>query len=78
MIQLSDLYMTAGKTIALVIQMFVSKVMSLLFNMLSRFVIAFLPKIKCLFISVTIHSDFRAPQNKICPYVHFPLLFAMM
>ena len=40
-----------GKTIALNRQTFVSKVMSLLFNMLSRFVIAFLPRSKCLFIS---------------------------
>ena len=39
-------YMTTGKTIALTIQTFVSKVMSLLFNMLSRFVIAFLPRRK--------------------------------
>ena len=39
------------KTIALTIQTFVGKVMSLLFNMLSRFVIAFLPRSKCLFIS---------------------------
>ena len=43
MVQLSQLYMTAGKTIALAIQPFVSKVVSLVFNMLSRFVIAFLP-----------------------------------
>ena len=43
--------MTTGKTIALTIGTFVSKVMSLLFNMLSRFVIAFLPRSKCLFIS---------------------------
>ena len=42
--------MTTGKTIVLTIQTFVSKVMSLLFNMLSRFVIAFLPKGKCLLI----------------------------
>ena len=42
---------TTGKTIALIIQIFVSKVMSLLFNMLSRFVIAFLPKSKLLLIS---------------------------
>ena len=41
MIQLSHPYMITGKTIALAIQTFVSKVMSLLFNMLSRFVIAF-------------------------------------
>ena len=43
--------MTTGKTIVLTIQTFVSKMMSLLFNMLSRFVIAFLPKSKCLLIS---------------------------
>ena len=42
MVQLSHPYMTTGKTIALIIQAFVSKVMSLLFNMLSRFVMAFL------------------------------------
>ena len=41
MVQLSHLYMTIGKTIALTIWIFVSEVMSLLFNMLSRFVIAF-------------------------------------
>ena len=50
MVQLSHLYMTTGKTIALTIQTFVGKVMSLLCNMLSRFVIAFLPRIKCLLI----------------------------
>ena len=44
------LYMTTLKTIALTIQTFVSKI-SLLFNMLSRFVIAFLPKSKCFIIS---------------------------
>ena len=51
MIQLSHLYMTTGKTIDLTIRTFVSKVMSLTFNMLSRFVIAFLPRSKCLSIS---------------------------
>ena len=50
MVQLSHLHMTPGKTIALTIQTFVSKVMSLLFNTLSRFVIAFLPRSKCLLI----------------------------
>ena len=50
-VQLSHPYMTTGKTIALTIWTFVSKVMSLLFNMLSRFVMAFLPKGKCLLIS---------------------------
>ena len=49
MIQLSCQYMTTGKTVALNIQTFVSKVMSLFFNMLSRFVIAFLPRSKCVF-----------------------------
>ena len=46
MVQLSHTYMHTGKTIALTIQTFVSKVMFLLFNMLSRFVIAFLPRSK--------------------------------
>ena len=50
MVQLSHLYMTAGKTIALTRRTFVSKVMSLLFNTLSRFVIAFLPRNKHLLI----------------------------
>ena len=43
--------MTTGKTIALIMQTFVGKVMSLLFNVLSRFVIAFLPRSKYRFIS---------------------------
>ena len=47
-VQLSHLYMITGKIIPLTIQTFVSKAMSLLFNMLSRFVIAFLPRSKCL------------------------------
>ena len=46
MVQLSHPYMTTGKTIALTIWTFVGKVMSFLFNMLSRFVIVFLPKSK--------------------------------
>ena len=50
-VQLSHLYMTAGKTIALIIWTFVSQVMSLLFNTLSRFVKAFLPRRKHLLIS---------------------------
>ena len=49
--QLSHPYMTTGKTIALTRWTFVGKVMSLLFNMLSRLVITFLPKSKCLLIS---------------------------
>ena len=50
MVQLSHLYMTTGKTIALTRQNFVSKMMSPLFNMMSRFVITFLPR-KFFFIS---------------------------
>ena len=50
-VQLSHPYMTTRKTIALTGWTFVGKVTSLLFNMLSRFVIAFLPKSKCLLIS---------------------------
>ena len=49
--QLSHPYMTTGKTIALTRWTFVGKVMSLLFNMLSRLVITFLPRSKCLLIS---------------------------
>ena len=48
MVQLSHPYVTIGKTLALTIQIIVSKVMSLLLNMLSWFVIAFLPRGKCL------------------------------
>ena len=47
-VQLSHPYMITGKTIALTIRTFVGKVMSLLFNMLSRLVITFLPRSKCL------------------------------
>ena len=51
MVQLSYPYMTTGKTIALTLRIFAGKVMSLLFNMLSRLVIAFLSRTKCLLIS---------------------------
>ena len=50
-VQLSHPYMTTGKTIALTRWTFVGKVLSLLFNMLSRLVITFLPRSKCLLIS---------------------------
>ena len=50
-VQLSHPYMTTGKTVALTRQTFVDKIMSLLFNMLSRLVITFLPRSKCLLIS---------------------------
>ena len=48
-VQLSHPYMTTGKTIALTRWTFVGKIMSLLFNMLSRLIVAFLPRSKCLF-----------------------------
>ena len=65
-VQLSHPYMTTGKTIALIRWAFVGKVMSLLFNMLSRLVITFLPRSKCLnfMATVTICSDFGAPKVK--------------
>ena len=61
-VQISHPYMTTGKTIALTRRTFVGKVMSLLFNMLSRLVIAFLPRNKCLnfMAAVTICGDFGA------------------
>ena len=74
-VQLSHPYMTTGKTIVLTRQIFIGKVMSLLFNMLSRLVIAFLPRSKCLnfMVSVTIRSDFGAPKNKVSHCFHcFP------
>ena len=51
MVQLLDPHMTTGKTVASTMQTFVGKVMSLLFHMLSRFVIAVLPRSKSLLIS---------------------------
>ena len=67
-VQLSHPYMTNGKTIALTRQTFVDKVMSLLFNMLSRLVITFLPRSQASFnfmAAVTICSDFGAQENKV-------------
>ena len=66
--------MTIGKTIALIIQTFVGKVISLLFNMLSRFVIAFLPRSKYLLISwlQSLSAVILEPKkNKICHCFHF-------
>ena len=66
-VQLSHPYMTTGKTTALTRWTFVGKVMSLLFNMLPRLVITFLPSSKRLnfMASVTIRSDFGAQKNKV-------------
>ena len=76
MAQLSYPYMTTGKTIALTIWTFVDKVMSLLLNILSRLVIDFLPRSKCLLNSmaaVTINCDYGAQENKVSHCFHcFP------
>ena len=64
-VRLSNPYMSTGKTIALTRQTFVDKVMSLLFNMLSRLVITFLPRSNSFnfMAAVTICSDFGAPKK---------------
>ena len=80
MVQLSHLYMTTGKTIALTVWTFVGKVTSLLFNTLSRFVIAFLPRSKCLSISwLQSQSTVILEPKKIKSITIsiFPRLFAM-
>ena len=77
MVQLSHPCMTAGKTIAFSILTFVGKVMSLLFNMLSRFVIAFFPRSKCVLISWLQSPSaviFGGQKNKVCHCFHcFPI-----
>ena len=67
-VQLSHPYLTTGKNIALTRWTFVGKIMSLLYKMLSRLVIAFIPRSKCLnfMAAVTICSDFGAPKIKVC------------
>ena len=66
-VQLSHPYMTIGITIALTRQTFVGKVMSLLFNMLSRLVITFLPRSKCSEmlrgLKLCVHQDPETPQR---------------
>ena len=75
-VQLSHPYMTTGKTIAFAIQTFVSEVISLLFNTLSRFVIAFLPRSKCLFISwLQSSSTVILEPKKIKPLLSFDFHF---
>jgi len=76
-VQLSHPYMTTGKTIALTRRTFVGKVMFLLFNMLSRLVITFLPRSKSLLI-LWLHSPSAVilePKKIVCHC--FPHLFAM-
>ena len=68
-VQLSHPYMTTGKTIALTRRTFVGKLMSLLFNMLSRLFIAFLPRSKHLLISWLQSPSaviLEPPKNKVC------------
>ena len=78
-IQLSHLYMTAGKTIALTIWTLVGKVMSLFFNMLSRFLIAFLPKSKCLLISWLQLQSSVILESEVCYCFHcFPICHEVM
>ena len=76
MIQLSHLYMTTGKTITLTRQTFLGKVMSLLFNTLSRFChsFSFKEQVSFNFMAIVIVcSDFEAQENKVCHYFHcFP------
>ena len=76
--------MTTGKkkkkNIALTIQKFVGEIMPLLFNMLSRLVIAFLPRSKHLFnfmAAVTVCVDFGAQENEMTLFLLFPHPFAM-
>ena len=79
-VQFSHPYMTTGITIALTVWTCVARVMPLLFNMLSRFVIAFLPRSKHLLIS-RLQSPSAlilvALQNSLSLFSLFPLLFAM-
>ena len=76
-VQLSHLYMTTGKTIALTRQTFVGKVMSLLFNMLSRLVISFLPRSKRLLISCLQSQSAVILEPKYIRSATIPHLFAM-
>ena len=78
-VQLSHPYLTTGKTRALTRQTFVSKVMSLLFNILSRLVIAFLPRSKCILISWLQLSSavISEPKKIVCHFPLFSNLFAI-
>ena len=76
-VQLSHPYVTAGKTIALTRWTFVDKVMSLLFNMLSRLVITFLPRSKCVLISwlQSPSAVIGAQKKKVCHCFHCFLIY---
>ena len=74
-VQLSHPYMTTGKAMSLSIQTFVGKVMPLLFNTLSRFVIAFLPRSKCFLISFSLTGFLIYPPSclprRLCLLHHY-------
>ena len=77
-IQLSQRYVTTRKTVALTIQTFVGRVMSLLFNTLPRLIIAFLPRSKQasdFMAAVTIYSDFKTQEEEIGHYFHLSPLY---
>ena len=78
MVQLSHPYMTTGKTIDLAMRTFVGKVMSLLSNMLSRLVIAFLPRSKCLLISwlQSPSAVILEPKKSLSLFHCFPIYLA--
>ena len=73
MVQLSHLYLPTGKTIALTIRTFVGKVMSLLFNMLSRFVTAFLPRNSSVQFSSPAQSCLTLCDPMSCSMPGFPV-----
>ena len=77
MVQLSRLYVTTGEHIALTIWAFVDKVMSLIFNMLSRFVIAFLPRSKDLLIAwlQSLSTIILEPKKVKCHSFHFSPIY---
>ena len=78
-VQLFHPFMTTGKNIALTRRTFVDKVMSLFFNMLSRLVITFLPRVSIFYFmaAITICSDFGAQKNSQLLFPLFPHLFAV-
>ena len=76
MVQISHPYVTTVKTITLTRRTFVCKVMSLFFNILSRLVLAFLPRSKCLSISWLQSPStviLEPKKNKVCHFFHFSL-----
>ena len=77
MVQLSHPYMTIGKTMALIMQTFIYKIMSVLFNMLPRFAIAFLPRSKRLLIPwlQSLSAWILELKRIVCYCFHFFLIY---